>query len=201
METIYIASIDPGKCNFAFSIEEIDIKKARNIKNISEIHKIGKTIIAENIDVSKNLDKTKYLDTKIFVNLTNTLDKYREYWDKCSIILIELQMSFGRNKNNIMGIKVAQHCFSYFTFLYSDFKKIIEYPAYHKTQVLEAPKKMDKPTRKKWSVAKVLDIQTERGDRDFLTKFEKLRKRDDISDCVLMNLTFAYQHYKLRKIF
>ena len=100
-----------------------------------------------------------------------------------------------------MGIKVAQHCFSYFTFLYSDFKKIIEYPAYHKTQVLEAPKKMDKPSRKKWSIAKVLDIQTKRKDKDFLSKFEKLKKKDDISDCVLMNLTFAYQHYKLQKIF
>ena len=201
METIYIASIDPGKCNFAFSIEEVNIEQCKKIRDHKDLYKVGKTIIAENIDVSKNLRKDKYLDTQVFVNLTIVLDKYREYWDKCSFILIELQMSFGRNKNNTMGIKIAQHCFSYFTFLYSNFKKIIEYPAYHKTQVLDAPKKMDKPTRKKWAVEKALEITRERKDIDLVENISKRKKKDDICDCILMNLTFAYQYFKLGKSF
>jgi hypothetical protein len=193
---IYVASIDPGKKNFAFSIEEIDISKCKNITSLGDIHKFSNTVLAENIDVTKDTDQSKYLDIQIFVNLTAVLDKYRSYWDKCSVILIEKQMSFGRNKNNTMALKVAQHCLSYFIFMYSNFKKIIEYPAYYKTQILDAPKKMDKPARKKWSVQKVTEILSLRETDNIL---EKRKKKDDISDCILMNLTYAYQVYVLKK--
>lgn len=202
-DTVWIASIDPGKNNFAFSVEQIDIKKCNEMKNLSDLALVGKTIIAENINVSEGLDKTKYLDIKVFVNLNAVLDKYKKYWDKCRFILIEKQMSFGRNKNNILALKIAQHCLSYFTFMYGSFKTIIEYPAYHKTQVLDAPPKMLKPARKKWAIEKALDILTTRGyyNSDILEKLKSVKKKDDISDCILMNLSFVYQVYVLKKKF
>ena len=201
-DAVWIAAIDPGKNNFAFSIEQIDISKCREMKNLSQLPLVGKTILAENINVSGGLDKTKYLDVKVFVNLNTVLDKYKKFWDKCRFILIERQMSFGKNKNNILALKIAQHCLSYFTFMYGGFKTLIEYPAYHKTQVLDAPPKMLKPARKKWAIQKALDILSLRGyNNDILEKLQSSKKKDDISDCILMNLSFIYQIYVLKKKF
>ena len=172
------------------------------MRNLSQLPLVGKTILAENINVSGGLDKTKYLDVKVFVNLNTVLDKYKKFWDKCRFILIERQMSFGKNKNNILALKIAQHCLSYFTFMYGGFKTLIEYPAYHKTQVLDAPPKMLKPARKKWAIQKALDILSLRGyNNDILEKLQSSKKKDDISDCILMNLSFIYQIYVLKKKF
>lgn len=199
---VYIASIDPGKNNFAFSIEKIYIDKCKKLKSLKDLHAIGETIIVENINVSQNLDSKKYIDNKIFINLTSVLDKYKPYWDKCKVILIEKQMSFGRNKNNILALKIAQHCLSYFTIIYGGFKTILEYPAYHKTQVLEAPTKMDKPQRKKWAIQKAMEILGNRScNGEILKKIESVKKRDDMCDCILMNMSFIYQLYILKKKF
>ena len=199
-EYIYIASIDPGKKNFAFSVEKVDISKCKNLKNIEDLYSVSETILMENIDLTKKIDTTKYLDTKIFVELTRVLDNYKKYWDMCSIILIEAQMSF-RNRMNTMALKIAQHCFSYFTFLYATFKQIYEYPSYHKTQVLNAPKKMDKPARKKWAVETATRILETRKSSGILEILNSRRKKDDMCDCFLMNLTFIYQVYALNKVF
>ena len=134
-DCVWIASIDPGKINFAFIIEEVNINQLQNIKNIPKnkrickdsaseeysnlldnMFKSGKTILLENLNLSKGLNKEKYIDSKVFVNLTDELDKYIKYWDKCSYIIIEQQMSFGKKKNNTLCIKIAQHTFSYYTF-------------------------------------------------------------------------------------
>ena len=201
-EPIYIASIDPGKNNFAFSVEEVYINKCKELTNLNQLPDIGKTIIAENLNVSQGLDKSKYVDVNVFVNLTAVLDKYKKYWDMCKYIIIEKQMSFGRNKNNILALKIAQHCLSYFVFMYGKFKHVIEYPAYHKTQVLGAPPKMLKPARKKWAVEKVIQILIQRtNNQDILEKINKAKKKDDMCDCILMNLSFLYQIYALHKKF
>ena len=51
-----------------------------------------------------------------------------------AVILIEKQMAFGPQKQNIMAVKLAQHCYSYFMFYYKDKIKpnVIEYPACNK---------------------------------------------------------------------
>lgn len=197
----YIAAIDPGKVNFAFSVEKIDRKKCGNLKTLDDLKGVGETYIMENINLCKGVDKKKYIDSQVFLNLTVVLDKYKEVWDKCDVILIEQQMSFGRNKNNTMALKIAQHCYSYFLIMYARFKTIIEYPSYHKTQVLQAPKKMDKPARKKWSVQKVEQLFKDRNDTKNLEDLTSRKKKDDVSDCVLMNLTYIYQVYCLKKVF
>jgi hypothetical protein len=200
-DTLYICSIDPGKNNFAFCIEEVDLKACKEAQTVEEIVKHGKVCVLENINLSRNLTKGKYIDTRIFINITDLLDKYREYWDKTQIILIEQQMSFGVRKINTMALKIAQHCFSYFSILYRDTKQIIEYPSYHKTQVLDAPKRMDKPARKKWAVERAIEYLKLRGDTTFCDNIEKRKKKDDVSDCLLMNISFVYQICVLKKDF
>jgi hypothetical protein len=132
---------------------------------------------------------SKALDSNVFLRLTNLLDKHKEYFDKCSTIIIEQQMSFG-SKINTMAIKIAQHTYSYFLFRYGNSKKIVEFPSYNKTQLLGAPGGLEKPQRKKWAIEKANEIWTMRGDLDTVDMIGTKKKKDDMSDCLLHVLAY-----------
>jgi predicted GTPase len=89
-------------------------------------------------------------------------------------------------------LKIAQHALSYFTFLYRDLKNIFEFPAYHKTKILGAPGKMDKPSRKKWAIEKAQEIWIERDDFKTAQKVVSSKKKDDMSDVLVMCQAFVY---------
>ena len=231
----WIASIDIGSKNFAFYVEEVNTTIISNIKNISllqrynpngtptsnmnkilnTIFKDGKTIIHENVDLTYGCKTGKYLDQNVLHNLTDMLDKYAYIWDKCSIFLVEQQMSFGK-KINLKAIKIGQHCQSYFMFRYGKFKTVIEFPSYHKTQVLGSEKinkgttkagktkykNIDKPQRKKWSIEKAKEILTLRGETNNVlltakrgSKGKPGIKKDDLSDCITMLAAFKFLHF------
>lgn len=237
-DTIWLGSFDIGKLCFAFYIEEISLKELKSIKNIpkdkrhnidgtctSEFTKLikkvcnnGKRILLDNVDLtSGDIDKSKYFDLNWCHNMINLLDKYIEYWDHVDYFIIEQQMSFGK-RNNTMALKLGQNCASYFMFKYGRFKKVIEFSAYHKTQVLGAPrvqKKLksgkikygsaDKP--KKWSITKAVEILTDRGDTETLdelmtiTKKKKIKKKkgvitdNDKCDCIVQLQAFKYLYF------
>jgi hypothetical protein len=205
MQSIRIAAFDIGIRNFAFVVDDMPLsylqhiaaprKRDRYNKDgtctqgfgsiLDQICTCGELVEMANISLStsKNLDRTA------FDKMTNVLDSYSHLWDGCSAILVEQQMSFGK-RLNITALKLGQHCYSYFSITYP-FKTVVEFPAYHKTQVLGAPKKMTKPERKKWAVARAEKILYERCDLAHLEKLAKLSKRDDISDCLLHIIAYV----------
>lgn len=225
MSKFYIASFDLGKKNFAFCVEEVDLDILKKIKNIpvkdrynedgtttkkmekvlEAVYKSGKIILYKNLDLTKNCDPKKKLDPETFYNMIDKLDEYIEYWDKCSTFVLEEQMSFGK-KLNKMAMKLGQHCYSYFTFQYSRFKTVLEYPAYNKTQVLGAPKiegkpyksgkkryvSMEKPQRKKWSIQKATEILIMRGEEEILESLTTAKKKDDLADVVCQLQAYKY---------
>lgn len=201
---MFIASFDIGKRNLAFCVEQVELTNINENCTIDDVCQTGKIIAFENKSLMKNCDEKKYLDTEVFHNLTELLNEHMELWQKCDIFLIEQQMN-----RNIMALKIGQHCFSYFLFKFERTKKVIEFASYHKTQVLNAPRisttkklksgiekttfrYMTKPERKKWSVSRALDVLTTRNDTEFLTKLQKTRKKDDISDCLLMIQAYKF---------
>lgn len=207
---IRICCFDPGSKNLAFGIEEIDISYLSSIKNITKIHRYGNdgfptesfNIILDKIKesgksilyVNENVKlDTKYLEPRLFLNINTHLDKYSEYFDTCSIFLIEKQMSFGR-KINTMGIRVAQHCMSYLLNKYGEKVEIIDYPAYYKSSIFGC-KGMKKSDLKKWSYQYAFEIWQSRGDYIMGELLERVKKRDDISDCLLHILSFVYLRY------
>lgn len=227
--SVYIASFDIGKKNFAFVIQEFDKKFLTSLKNIpkkdryykngtcqpefhnllEKIHTHGKIMLIRNIDLTYNCNKKAYLDPQTFINMIDVLDEYKQYWECVEVFLIEQQMNFGNKKRNPMAMKLGQHCYSYFVFNYRNFKKIIDFPSYHKTQVLGAPKKFGvitkeykngnkrdiKDNRKKWSCRIVGDILLKRNDTDSLDIWSDGKKQDDMSDCVLMINAYAYMKF------
>jgi len=221
---MFIASFDIGKKNFAFYIEEVNIEELKNIntdieskynidgtpeiefqKIIDQICLNGKNVLFKNSDLTYNCDKKKYLDPETFHNMTDLLDEYKDLWNICSIFIIEQQMSFGKNRNT-MAIKLGQHCYSYFCINYGRFKKVVEFPAYYKTQILGAKKNaikkgksikykvMDKPSRKKWSVIKAKEILNIRNDYNTLNYINSTKKKDDLADVLCQLQAYKILH-------
>jgi hypothetical protein len=210
------ASFDIGKKNFSFYVEEFDT--TIDVNNIKQSHKYnddgtttdefteildkvftnGRRVLLENVDITDGCDPKAKLDPETFHNMTDVLDKYSHVWDQCSVFVIEKQMQFGK-QTNPMAMKLGQHCYSYFAFKYGRFKEIIEFPAYHKTQVLGAAKiagsrktkagkisykAIDKPARKKWCIVKAKEILELRGDQESLDQIKASKKKDDLCDVV-----------------
>ena len=225
---IHIASFDIGKVNFAFYIEEIDLNNFENIKNISslkrfnsngtptkefediliDIYKNGKNILLRKYDLTtKDVDKDKYFDFNLCYNMVDILDKYEEYWDNVDIIIVERQMSF-RKKINTMALKLGQHCESYFINKYGRYKKIIEFEAYHKTQILGAEKiltttKTGKKSyknigdyaRKKWAIEEAFSVLSIRDDYETMSEIGVVKKKDDLCDTIIQLQAFKYLYY------
>lgn len=170
-----------------FVEEKSEIKETKKRKKKGE----ESSIIPKETKTKKG---SKSLDANVFLRLTNLLDKHKEYFDKCSTIIIEQQMSFG-SRINTMAIKIAQHTYSYFLFRYGNTKKIVEFPSYNKTQILGAPAGLDKPKRKKWAIEKANEIWTLRGDMETIELITSKKKKDDMSDCLLHVLSYIVHNY------
>jgi len=220
---IWLASFDIGKKNFAFCIEEVDLNQLSKIpceipplasryysdgtptpnyqSILDHVERTGRIILIENIDLTYGTDPTLYLDPRVMVNMTRLLDSYMEYWQKCEVFLIEQQMNFGKNKTNTMALKLGQHCYSYFAIHFSSFKVTLEFPAYHKTKVMGAPRKMAKPQRKLWSIDRALTLLFTRNDHNTMHRFGESGKRDDMADVIMQLqafkiLVFLLDHLK-----
>jgi len=209
------ASFDIGKKNFSFYIEEFTNTSTEhiNFKTIYEedgtlsdthhtllnnIYQNGTKLVLENTDLTTDCDPSLKLDPKLFKNMTKLLDTFHEYWEICDVFIIEQQMLFGK-MTNPMAVKLGQHCYSYFSIKYGDDKRIIEYPAYNKTQVLGAAKiatgqttklgknkykSMTKPQRKKWCISEAINVLNTRGDTDTIEQIRKSKKKDDLCDVI-----------------
>lgn len=209
--TTTVASFDIGRLNFAFCIEKFDetvlqgmhcIPKSRRYTKegdstcefnelMGNVCSEGDLVLHRNVNIS---DCDGVFTDKLLINMYNVLEENSSYFDKCNIILIEQQMSFGSNKTNTVALKLAQHCHSYFIFKYQDQKEIISFPAYHKTKLFDK-RKMTKPERKKWATTKLFEILLERGDVQSLDFIQSEKKKDDLSDVVLQIQAFKFLRY------
>lgn len=225
--TVWVASFDIGKKNFCWCIEEFEKEKLKHIQDIekekrfnrdgtatesmkkilTQIYLTGRIISHLNTDLTKDCKNETTLEIKIFSNMFELLERNLHLWEQCDFILIEEQMHFG-TKTNFMAVKLAQHCYSYFVFKFRTSKPIIDFPSYHKTQILGAYKiegkkyksglprykAMEKPARKKWAVDKANEILSLRNEKcDFNTS--KAKKKDDLADTFLMIQAFKYLHF------
>jgi hypothetical protein len=157
----------------------------------------GKTIFCKNSDITngvKGKGRTE-LTQQDLVRLKNLLDEHQCYFDMCSTIVIEKQMSFGKMKTNQVAIDIEKFVYSYFVIKYEGTKKIVVYPAYNKTQILGCPCGIGKPLRKKWAIEKASEIWTIRGDIEMVEKLESMTKMDDISDSLCIALSWAVLEY------
>jgi len=215
-DTVYIASFDIGKRNFAFCVEQVHIRALTSITNVHKkrrylpdgtptpefacildsVYKSGHLILMENVDLTNGCDKQQYLDPKIFVNMTSVLDRYIDIWRMCSTFVIEQQLGFGQGRN-LMAVKLGQHCYSYFVFQFAGFRNIVEFSARNKTHVLGANRMRtkSKPVRKAWTTQHAMYILTLRNDICMRSAYETHTKKDDLGDVITQLQAYKYKTY------
>jgi hypothetical protein len=226
LNQLRVASFDIGKKNFSFCIEDINTDLLKEIdfqpqfqthnKNgtttscfqeiLDQIYNTGEIILHKNIDLTYDTDKKKKLDNKVLSNLNVELDFYSSTFENTDIVVIEQQMSFGK-KINLIAIKIAQHCASYFLIKYPHIK-VIEFPSYYKTQILGAEKdvsktkkgnlkyvSMTKPKRKKWAIQICKEIFENKEDYESLERLNSSKKKDDLADTFLQLQAFKYLYF------
>jgi len=236
--TCYLASFDIGKKNFSFYIEQFDkeallaLQKENLSKNkryhangsytpefgelLKKVYCNGKKEFIGNFDITEGTNKDNYFDADLCNNMTELLDRYKELWKKTEYFVIEQQMSYA-GRINTMALKLGQHCESYFMINYgcrgvhsakNGDKKIIEFPAYHKTVVLgcekiekttkagkKSYKNIDKPQRKKWAIETCYSILTDREEYDTMDEITSCKKKDDLSDVLIQCQAFKYLYF------
>ena len=211
-----ICAIDIGSKNLAFGIEEINVEKIKEIKNIPKIlrynynksatenfeknileniYSSSKSVLYNNSNVQTDEKRTvkntkrQVISIQLFKNISKHFDQFLDLFSTVDIFLIEKQMSFGKKTNNI-AVRISQHCISYLLNHFED-KEIIEYPAYYKTQILGCSEK----NIKKWSFQKAKSVWEFRKDEEKVNEITKMKKKDDISDCLLHILSFCYLRF------
>lgn len=180
-----IAAIDPGIKNFAFSVENVCTNTILETKDNELKLLCSETIFFDNFIIDPPTTQT----------ITNLLKRYDHIWSICDIVLVERQMQF-KGIINTDALRVSHHCLSFFELLYPSVH-VINYQASRKTVVLNAPKGLTKPERKKWSILKATQIYNDRGDTYSHNKrLNASYKLDDVSDCLLMCLSYIITHTK-----
>jgi hypothetical protein len=207
MRVSTVASFDIGKKTFTWYVEEFSVDALKSIQGIPKDERYCKdgtptpcfAEILDQVYMNGTLVAMKTCDltitgtsfSKIILSMTNVLDEQKTLWNKCDTILIERQMAF-KGKYNIMALKLAQHCWSYFSIKYGGDKIIIDIPAWHKTMTLGAEKvwnntkkryeNMGKYQRKKWTEKTAKDILELRDDESGIELLESDDKQDDRAD-------------------
>ena len=208
---LYVASIDIGYKNFSIYIEKFLLSSLKNIelpskkdrylidgelttlmkKSVKDVCDSGVIVHHSNTNLTVNLGND-YDMFCIMSEMSKYLDTLSKFWKTCSVILVERQMNFGRLKSNVKATRLSHHCMSWFSIKYPN-TKVVEFPAYYKTQLLGCPKKkgkkwyvsISKPLRKKWAVNEASSIFKSRHADEFSESFEKSRKKDDLADTML----------------
>jgi len=196
-------SIDIGMRHLAFYVEEFNRENILSMCPCSRMYEKDGTCTKT---FSKILDKIErngfciFFDLfdsgsvieKSFLNITEYLDNHRYIFDIISFIIIEDQMRVNTNAR-----RVCQHIYSYFTFVYGNWKPIILFPSFLKTRALGCPRKEKKTSRrirykviKEWSVIYAQEVFEKREDFGYLNLFNELRKKDDVADCICQMQAF-----------
>lgn len=178
-----LLSIDIGTKNCAFYIEEFDENLLNKTTTLEELYQIGNRVYLKVVNFEHDLS-CKDNKGDIFTAIISYLDSNLYLWDRCNGIIIERQMKLNYNA------QIIQHfIFAYFKIKYGNFKYIADISATRKTQCLNAPKKLNKPERKKWAVKEANKIFEYRNDFEGIGLLS-VSKADDLADSILQLKAF-----------
>ena len=188
-EIVKVISIDPGIRNLALRVESRGIR--------SNCYPI-KTLVFEKLRISEEERRLNGNVDQLFFLVTKFLDKYRDIFKECHMLIIERQLPI-----NYKAVRVSQHIVSYFLFLFKNLMPalplIYEVDPKLKSKQLGASKHLNERGIKQWSVDISKELLVKRQDYDALKILEKNKtKSDDLADAVVqIESYFAFQKWPL----
>lgn len=201
---IRFVSFDIGKVNFAQYVEEISINTITN--NPEEIPLLGTRIHTGVYDLREDKTSDK-LDMATRKNIISHLESFVDTFGSNPVFIIEEQFSrtFSRGRkgqSNTQALKMGELVMGWVLTRYPDsYSEFIR--ANQKTKLLGAPKKLDKPQRKKWAEKKARELYTLRKDQVMIDIFNLqdtvYRKRVDTPARINKYLD-RYPHSQLRDL-
>ena len=188
-EVVKVISIDPGIRNLALRVESRGIN--------SNCYPI-KTLVFEKLRITEDDRRLDGNVDQLFFLVTNFLDKYREIFKECHMLIIERQLPI-----NYKAVRVSQHIISYFLFLFKNVMPtlplIYEVDPKLKTKQLGASKHLNERGVKQWSVDLGKELCVKRQDYDALKILQKNKaKSDDLCDVIVQAESFfSFQGWPL----
>lgn len=149
---------------------------------------------------TKNGRSVNKLDNPTRLNFIKHLYSYKWLWNTCDIFVVEQQYVnlFGRQRGiNIDALKLGEATVMWFLEHYPQ-KVVKTFGSQYKTKVLQAPKKMTKPQRKKWATEKALNIFRDREDREAEELWElvnRVRGRRMTTEEKVQSYLIDYENY------
>ena len=158
-----------------------------------EAEMIGKMNIL-NLDVFDATGNEETGMISIYRRIHEYMNQMEYVWGSADVFLIEQQMSTGK-VYNVKALKVSQHILAYFMLRHPS-KKVLEYSAGLKTSLFGIHLQQKKD-RKKWSIEKVREMTVhDPVIQDYMDVF---KKKDDVSDCILMTFVYVFQSMVRKK--
>lgn len=171
MDYLQFVSIDPARKNYALRIE-------RRYQNGSII-----PIVFDKISIASIRQEGAVTICDTYQNLTNFLNKYRQFYEDCHFIVIERQLP-----QNYQATRIAQHSITYFSLLLTDrplLPAIVEIDPKLKGKMLGAPKGINDKQLKTWAVETARKLLVLRNDTFSLQVLDHFAtKQDDLSDTI-----------------
>lgn len=180
-----VASLDPGRRNFALRIERRNLITGKiTALGYEKIDLIGKG----QEDIVVHIDEF-YKRVNIF------LDKYLGLIKACHVVIIERQLHI-----NYKMVRFSQHLITYLTIHLrnnANLTVILEISNKLKTYALQAPKGLSDKEVKKWAVVTADELLRLRGDEPSLKVISLAKKKkDDLSDTVVQ-IEAVFSHVNL----
>jgi hypothetical protein len=183
---IQVAAIDPAVKNCAIRVER------RTFENDQDQTKPTKceTILLKRIDFLTPPSDESSLATKSvsgseygcqYMYMIEYMAKYADYFASCHYILIESQMAI-----NTEMMRMSQGIITAIAFIVRNRglrPLIIEIDPKLKSSTFGAPR-MDKPTLKRWTETKAIEILTENNETEIANYIREAKKADDLGDVV-----------------
>lgn len=158
-------SIDPGRNNFAFRMED------------RYPNGMITPLVYEKVAIKEVTDTNGVTLCNTYKNLTAFLEKFIDYYSLCRLVVIERQLP-----NNYQAVRISQHVISYYSLrLFNSplLPEIYEVAPTLKSQIFHKPKCED---LKKWSVVVAREFFERTGDTISLKILDKEKKKDDLAD-------------------
>lgn len=180
-DVVKVISIDPGIRNLALRVESRGIR--------TDEHPI-KTIVFEKLRITDEERKLVGNVDQLFFLITNFLDKYREIFLTCDMLLIERQLPI-----NYKAVRISQHIITYFLILFKNLTPslplIYEVDPKLKGRELGADSHLNERGIKFWAVTEAKSLLTKRKDYEGLAILQKNKaKSDDLADALIMSEAF-----------